>query len=58
MIYTKTIIPIYKLSTAKVNKIFDIHKYFFKKFERTFENIAVSLHRFWHIFCNNVDIST
>ena len=43
MIYTKTILPIYKLSTAKVNIFFDIYKFFLKKTERTFENKVVPL---------------
>ena len=43
MIYTKTILPIYKLSTAKVSIFFDIYKFFLKKTERTFENKVVPL---------------
>ena len=43
MIYTKTILQIYKLSTAKVNIFFDIYKFFLKKTERTFENKVVPL---------------
>ena len=53
MIYTKTIPPIYKLSTAKVNIFFDIYKFFLKKTERTFENIVLPLPRIWYNYCIN-----